>query len=70
MKTKKLSSGNYRFEHRGYWVTVSKVEGHSNWFYTYQRGDEFYGAEDWYSTKNVAIKASIELINTLAIRNQ
>lgn len=65
MKTTKLSNGNYKFQYKGYTVTISKVEGHSNWFYTYENENGFIGAEDWQSTKKESIESAIEWIDYL-----
>jgi hypothetical protein len=77
MKTKKIAPGYHEFTYKGYHVYIVHTYhvyivhtnddvGIDSWYFTYTSPKGLHhGAEDWYSSKKIAIKSAIEWIDYL-----
>ena len=65
LKIKKINTGYYIFEYRGYEGTISKVEGHDYWYFLLGSGD----AHDWQSSFKNAKLAAMEYVDFI-LNNQ
>lgn len=62
MKTTKIAPGYYKFDYKGYNVTLTKLDyPDTEWYFELGNG----GANDYHSTKKIAIEAAIEFIDYL-----
>ena len=56
---KKMVAGYYVDTYKGVTFTVTKVEGHAAWYWMIGNKP----AEDWYSSKKVAVEAAKDYID-------